>query len=448
MDRIWQRFQGHRHTGSRLAGVALLGLLAACGSPATAPPATSGPASLPATPTTPASAGPGLRVLMVPDGAGLVPAAGRAFTERTGMNVSITTASWAEVYSKSRAALTGSDYDIVFIPSANAAEYGSSGRFAPLDDLLPPADRAAWLAPAVEAYTSGGSLYALPWYSGGTHMAYNATMLTRAGVDVATIHTWDDLLAACRVLKAKKVADFCFTPSAKYPANFYFNWGPMVLDFGGDFFAADGTPLFDQHDAAIRAWRLLRQGTEEGLFNSAGEKLDDYETLLQFRAGQTAFLLDSTWAVTNANVNSDVSKVAGQVLLMPIPSQPGIQATGLLFAGGFGVLKSAPHPAEARQFVQQLVSYEIQQQAALQFSPPTLLAVFDDAAVQAKWTNLAVIADQLRHHSRLAPPVPWLEDFRKTADELTGDVIAGRQTPEAAQTALLARVNALRTGSK
>jgi ABC-type glycerol-3-phosphate transport system substrate-binding protein len=171
--------------------------------------------------------------------------------------------------------------------------------------------------------------------------------------------------------------------------------------------------------------------------------MDDYETLLEFRTGKTAFLLDSSWAVTDANVNKELSQVAGKIKLMLIPHLPDTKS-GLLYAGAFGLLKTSTHQEEGRKFLTTATSYEAQERFALKLNPPARVALFQDRVIADSWPGYSQIADQLLNHSRLPPQVPWLEDFRKSASVATADVIAGRKTPEEAQAWLLTEVTRIR----
>ena len=48
---------------------------------------------------------------------------------------------------------------------------------------------------------------------------------------------------------------------------------------------------------------MIAEGVDLGYFNPAGIAMDDYETLIEFGTGSTAFMLNSTWSATQANRN-------------------------------------------------------------------------------------------------------------------------------------------------
>ena len=225
-----------------------------------------------------------VRALIRPDEGGNVALFAEQFEQETGINVEVDFVGWAEIHDKTVTTLAsgGGGYDIIFIPSANAVEFASGGWFEPIDDLIPADARGDWLESVVDLYTFDGSLIAMPWYSGGAHMAYNQEILDTAGIDPASIENWDDFMAACQTIQETGAAEFCFSPSAKYPGNFYYNWGSMVLSMGSRFFDDEGNPIFQDNDAALNAMTMIETGVEQGYFDPAGIALDDYETLIEF----------------------------------------------------------------------------------------------------------------------------------------------------------------------
>jgi len=440
--------------------VVFASLVAACGgtatpAPAAAPAPTEAPAATqaPAATEVPAATEPPkeavtIRAIIRPDEGENVAIYSKKFTEETGINVDVTFVGWAEIHDKTVTTLAGGGggYDIVFIPGANAAEFQAGGWFEPVDDLIPANERDQWLQSVVDLYTGpDGHLFAMPWYSGGAHMAYNTEIIEKAGVDVSAIKTWDDLAAACKVVQEKKAAEFCFSPSAKYPGNMYFNWGTMVLGFGGEFFDKDGNPIFQNTDAAVKAWQWLADGVKAGYVDPAGVALDDYETLIEFGSGKTAFLLNSTWSVTQAN-KPDLSKIPGKVGYMLIPGSGIAPHAQFMYAGGLGLLKTSEHKDEAKQFLKYLTGEQPQKDHAIQgANAPTRVALFKDPDIPKAWTGFDVIAEQL-NYGEFPPQVPWLEEFRHSAASATQDVIAGRKTPEEAQAWLLDEVKRIKGG--
>ena len=375
-----------------------------------------------------------IRALIRPDEGENVAVYAKKFEEETGIKVQVDFVGWAEIHDKivTTLATGGSGYDIVFNPSSNAIEFMSTDTFEPIDDLIPDSEREQWLAAVVDLYTYDGHMLAMPWYSGGAHFAYNADYLQAAGVDPASIETWDDMLETCAAIKAAEAADFCFSPSSKYPGNFNYNWGTMTASFGGNFFDEEGNPIFQTDGSALKAFELLKTGIDEGYFDPAGIALDDYETLIEFGAGTTAFLLDSTWSVTQSTKNPDLSGVTAAADIMLVPGGNGVRSGSYLYAGGLGLMKSSEHKEEAKQFLVYLTSEEAQKHHAIEgANMPTRVALFTDTDIPAAWKGFATLAEQLTL-GKFAPQFTWFEEWRLSAATATQDVIAGAKTPQEA----------------
>lgn len=404
--------------------------------PPTAPPVVEQPTVVPQPTTVAATAEPTksnvvLHALIRPDEGNNVTQYTAAFEAQTGIKVQVDFVGWDTIHDKTVATLAsgGGGYDVVFIPSADAFQFASGGWFEPIDDIIPAADRSQWLQPVLDLYTFDGHLIANPWYSGGAHMAYNKDILAAAGVDPAGIKTWADFMAACKTIKEKKAADFCFTPSAKYAGEFYYSIGTMVLANGSDFFDATGKPVFQTGNAALNAFTTLKDGVDLGYFNKAGIDMDDYATLIEFGTGKTAFLLDSTWSVTNANNNTAVSQILTKVGYILIPGTQDVRSAGYLYAGGLGILKTSTHIAEAKQYVQFQTSAAAQKDHAIKgANMPTRVALFTDADIAAAWPGFATLAEQLTY-GKFPPQFTWFDEWRHSLASAEQDVLSGSKTP-------------------
>jgi multiple sugar transport system substrate-binding protein len=375
-----------------------------------------------------------IRALIRPDEGGNVALYAEKFKEETGIDVQVDFVGWAEIHDKTITTLAsgGGGYDIIFVPSANVVEFTSGGWFEPINDLITDANRDEWLETVVDMYTIDGDLLAMPWYAGGAHMTYNIEMLEAAGVDPATIETWDDFQDACEEIADSGVADFCFSPSAKYPGNFYYNWGSMVASAGEDFFDEEGNAIFQDGEAALYFLEMIQQGVEAGFLDPAGIALDDYETLIEFGAGTTAFLLDSTWSVTQANLNTDLSGITDNAGLVLIPGMGDPRSGGYLYAGGLGIMNNSEHKEEAKQFLTYLTSEEAQKHHAIEGANlPTRQALYADSDIADAWPGFDILAEQLPF-GKFPPQFGWFEEWRRSAATAVQDVMGGRSTPEEA----------------
>lgn len=427
-------------------------LLAAC-APAAAPtetaataPANSAATEAPAQATTAPAEGVTIRMLVRPDEGNVVTDYAAKFEQETGIKVAVDFVSWADITNKTLTTLAagGGGYDIVFMPSADAPKLAAGGWFEPINDMIPESERANWLESVVNFYTFDGNLLAMPWYSGGAHMAYNKDILAAAGVDPAKIVTWDDFMNACKTIAEAKAAEYCFTPSAKHPGDFYYNSGTMIFSRGGKFFDETGAPVFQNGTAALDTFQMIADGVANGYFNKAGAAMDDYETLIAFGTGKTAFLLDSTWAATQANRNKDLSTIVDKVGYILVPGSGDVRSNSFLYAGGLGILKTSEHKEEAKKFVAYLTSEAAQKDHAIKGSNmPTRVALFSDADIVAAWPGFAELAAQLGYGD-FVPAVSFLDEFRTSEATAVQEVMNGTKTPQEAVDWLVTEANRVR----
>ena len=95
--------------------------------------------------------------------------------------------------------------------------------------------------------------------------------------------------------------------------------GSILASGGEEFFDAEGNPVFQDSELALKSFDLIAEGIEKGYFDPAGIALDDYETLIEFGAGTTAFMINSTWSATQATQNPELSAVTDSAGIMLIP---------------------------------------------------------------------------------------------------------------------------------
>ncbi|MBX3064997.1 MAG: sugar ABC transporter substrate-binding protein [Anaerolineae bacterium] len=386
-----------------------------------------------------------LRALIRPDEGANVATYVEKFKAETGIDVQVDFVGWAEIYNKTITTLAGGGggYDIIFVPSANVVEFTSGGWFEPISDLIPAAEKDQWLASVVDMYTRDGELLAMPWYAGGAHMAYNKDVLSKAGVDPAKVVTWTDFIDACAKVKETNAAPFCFVPSAKYPGEFYYFWGSLVASTGAELFDADGKAIFQNSPEALTVTQLIKDAVDKGYFDKAGAALDDYETLIEFGNGKSAFLLDSTWSVTQAVKNPELSKIVGSADIMLIPGTADLRSGGYLYAGGLGLLKTSENKDAAKQFLTFLTSEEAQKHHAIQgANMPTRTSLYADKDIAASWTGFATLAEQLTY-GKFPPQFAWFEEWRRSLASSMQDLINGAKTPEEVITFLVAETERL-----
>ncbi|EJL58495.1 ABC-type sugar transport system, periplasmic component [Rhizobium sp. CF122] len=138
----------------------------------------------------------------------------------------------------------------------------------------------AWLKSYNPASINGlsfeGKIGAVPYKMGTVSFFYNKQMFAKAGVDAASIKSWDDYLVAVKKLKDAGIVPIAGGGGEKWPIHFY--WSYLVMRDGGQ-------KVFD----------AAKNGQGEG-FNDpaiikAGEQLAELGKLEPFQPGY----LGATW---------------------------------------------------------------------------------------------------------------------------------------------------------
>jgi raffinose/stachyose/melibiose transport system substrate-binding protein len=91
---------------------------------------------------------------------------------------------------------------------------------------------AASLSPAgVKAFTYDGKVYGAPMKTSLEILWYNKELLKKAGVDPASLATWNGFLEAVKKCKAAGITPLATGGGDKWPLHFY--WTMLALRIGG-----------------------------------------------------------------------------------------------------------------------------------------------------------------------------------------------------------------------
>jgi putative chitobiose transport system substrate-binding protein len=238
-------------------------------------------------------------------------------------------------------------------------------------------------------FTVDGVPYGFPWYGWVDQgvMAYNSELLEQAGVDVASIQTLDDLLAASATIK-EKTGSYGWLPSIKDPNGASF-LGTFFLD--GLPITEDGQAVFNspEHAALLQKYiDLMKAGTiPEDLLRKEAFQL----TMELYSQGQAAFIVGGPQALTRVkDANADIY---GKTMITTAPlGKAGIQTGG----GMDIVIPAASDNKEAATEFAKFVTSNEQQVAFAKVVPivPTTKGAEGDPAFQLTDTTDPILIAQ------------------------------------------------------
>jgi raffinose/stachyose/melibiose transport system substrate-binding protein len=130
---------------------------------------------------------------------------------------------------------------------------------------------AATLSPAgVKAFTYDGKVYGAPMKTSLEILWFNKELLKKAGVDPASLSTWNGFLDAVKKCKAAGITPIATGGGDKWPLHFY--WTMLALRLGGK-------------EAFEAAYNREDQGFDSPTFVKAGEMFKELLDLEPFQPG-------------------------------------------------------------------------------------------------------------------------------------------------------------------
>ena len=297
------------------------------------------------------------------------------------------------------------------------------------------------LASRLAPYQFGGKQYALDYHLGAYLAFYNTELLGKAGIDVASIKTWDDYVAAGKKFmesqNPNRDADGVWFSTIE-TTDLHTIVGPMLMN-GGGFYDANGNLT------------ITSPGNEKALQNAAdmvnkdkiaigspGGFLHAPEFYAAMQAGKIASFEMPQWYMTRFPDNMD--SLCGKVAIAPMPTYAG-QSFTTSMGGGTGTAVTDQTPADKQQLAKDFVTWgkltkegQVSGWTDLGFDPyrPD---VYDDPALQQPDTcftdqiTFAVIKSELGDVAPMVmgPKYPAIHDY--IAQTLVYDVIVNGVAP-------------------
>jgi putative chitobiose transport system substrate-binding protein len=282
-------------------------------------------------------------------------------------------------------------------------------------------------------FTVDGVPYGFPWYGWVDQgvMAYNSELLEQAGVDVASIQTLDDLLAASATIK-EKTGSYGWLPSIKDPNGASF-LGTFFLD--GLPITEDGQAVFNspEHAALLQKYiDLMKAGTiPEDLLRKEAFQL----TMELYSQGQAAFIVGGPQALTRVkDANADIY---GKTMITTAPlGKAGIQTGG----GMDIVIPAASDNKEAATEFAKFVTSNEQQVAFAKVVPivPTTKGAKGDPAFQLTDTTDPILIAQAMVGTKgslinpsFTPPKNTDDIFKNFNDNIEAAFLGAKTAQEA-----------------
>jgi arabinosaccharide transport system substrate-binding protein len=198
----------------------------------------------------------------------------------------------------------------------------------PLNSIVEP-DEANLIMGRFDNYANYGNYYGVDYHVGAAALMYNKEIFTNAGVDIATIKTWDNFKAAGRVIKEKtgKYIMACETTE-------HWTYYPLITEQGSDFFDKETGEVILDNQINVDTLQWLLDGINEGIFVAMpGGFCHSEEWYAYMNEGNVAAIAMPLWYLNRfTDYMPDLDgKMA--VTTMPVWTEGGANSCGL---GGTG----------------------------------------------------------------------------------------------------------------
>ncbi len=180
-----------------------------------------------------------------------------------------------------------------------------------------------------DIYTKDGNVYGLPFHVGLTVMYYNTEIMDAAGVDIDSIDTWDDYIAA-----GHQVVDNTDAWMTTVEATEQWSFWPLVTERKSNFFGSDGSVQLD-NQTNIEVLEMLNDMVRtEGIARTAPGGFHHAEEYYGFMAdGGAASIWMPLWYM--GRFTDYMSDLSGKIAIRPLPrfTPDGFRSAGM---GGTG----------------------------------------------------------------------------------------------------------------
>ena len=277
------------------------------------------------------------------------------FTEETGINIELLSNPYADTKTQIAAgAAAGTMADVVGLDGSWVYDFAKQESIANLTDLMTDAGYDdSQLSDQIQV---DGSTYMIPVVNFAYPLYVNMDILEEAGVsEVPT--TWSEFLDACdKITSNTDAAAFAIPLSSEAPngiQNQFMTW----LWASGGAMLEDGKPNLEGNEDLEKVVDFVKEMKDNGYLSDGAEAMKEQYMVNEFENGRLAFMVDGISHLTlikeeSPDLNFDYAKM---------PVMDGYEGeSGMDVANwGIGIAENCENKEEAWQFVEYLMSPEV-----------------------------------------------------------------------------------------
>jgi multiple sugar transport system substrate-binding protein len=319
------------------------------------------------------------------------------------ITVEPTFVAYEALHDKIVSAAPAGTYDVVLIDVIWPAEFGTKKIVTDVTSQFPAQWQSDMLGGALSTAKYRDKFYGVPWILDSKYLFYNTEMLTKGGVDPASLSTWDGVLAAAKTLKDKKIVDFPLIWSWKQAEALICDYTQLLGAFGGKFLSDDGKSVAFDTGGGLQALEFMKKTLDDKLTNPNSMDSLEEDVRKTFSGGTAAMALNWTYMFAGAN-DAAQSKIAGKVGVAPTPSGPS-GGPGVNGSMALCVASGSKNQKAAWTYISYLTSAAVQNKYA-KSSLPCWKASYDDSQVLATSPQMVPVAKKELNNLIERPQVP------------------------------------------
>lgn len=328
------------------------------------------------------------------------------------------------LHDKIVAAAPASTFDVVLIDVIWPAEFGSKKIVTDVTDQFPASWKSDMLGGALATADYRDRYYGVPWILDTKYFFYNKDMIGKAGVDAASLASWDGVLAAARQLKAKKVVEFPLVWSWKQAEALVCDYTQLVGAFGGKFLSDDGRSVAFNTGGGLQALEFMKSTLADKITNPNSVESLEEDVRKIFSDGQAAMALNWTYMFNAAN-DPQQSKIAGKVGVSATPTGPN-GGPGVNGSMALSISSGSKNQKAAWTYISYITSPEVQNKYA-KSSLPCWTKSYDDSAVMSALPDVVPVAKKELANLIARPQVPRYNEISQILQAELQNALLGKK---------------------
>lgn len=322
-------------------------------------------------------------------------------------------------------------YDVVLFDDMWPAEFAKFGLLKDITSTVSADEKGKVFDGAWSTVSWDKKLWGMPWILDTKYLFYNKAMLAKAGIANPPT-SWAQVMEQSKILQDKGIVKYPLVWSWSQAEALVCDYTTLVSAFGGQFYQNGKLNFSDP--GSVKAVTFMKESLDKGVTNPNSREYLEEDVRKVFSNGDAAFALNWTYMYNMAN-DAKQSKVAGEVGIVPAPSEMPGKVAAMNGSMGLGVTQASPHQGEALEFVRYLTSQPVQDKYA-KLSLPIWKSSYDDPAVQKGQEPLIAAAKKSLDVMLMRPITADYSRLSNGLQQQLQQVLQGQQTPQSAMDAV------------